>query len=211
MSKTRNKSGNILSKLDRKMAEMRAQKELVETSELDAVSQEMVVRDTDHAKSSEVIKWCVKELTQGTTWRQLRKKLGLGNSGVDRRWRIIRETICSVALPKTEEGALEAFYSEHSLAVGELEDFLEKVARQVDKADGRKDEANMLKVQLETMKLRMEMSVKKFENYAKLVELKKNEKKAQGSSILVQNNYYIPRPGDNLEAKEVGPGVIEVE
>jgi hypothetical protein len=66
------------------------------------------VRDVAHARSEEVLQFCVDELKDGTTYNDLRLKLGLGPASRDHRWREIREILVEMILPDSEEEALKA-------------------------------------------------------------------------------------------------------
>ena len=57
------------------------------------VVQEMVVRDLDHARSDEVLNFCVEKLRAGATYNELRLMLGLRPASIDRLWREIRECL----------------------------------------------------------------------------------------------------------------------
>lgn len=169
----------------------------------------MRVEDIAHAKSPEVIQFCVRQLQKGMTWNELRHSLGLGHAGIDRRWRVIKEIICSSVMPENEEEALKASYSLANYTMDQVEKFLDRVQRRSAACEGEENEAQMLKVELETMKLQLDAAEKRFEHYARMKELVKEDKKNQGASIIVQNNYYIPRPGDDIrEARDVARKLI---
>jgi sporulation protein YlmC with PRC-barrel domain len=91
-----------------------------------------------------------------------------------------------------------------------LEDFIERLDERARAVTGAKEEASMLKVQLDAIRFQKEIYDKKFEHYARLKELKMVDKKSQGQSIIFQNNYFVPRPGQNVEWKD-GKPVIEVD
>lgn len=182
----------------------------VKHEKLDQIAVIMPVKDVAHARSEEVLTFAIKKLQEGHTWQELRRMFGLGHSGVDARWRTIKEVICSSVMPANEEEALMASYSMANYTLDCVEKFVERVQERSKAAEGKKEESNFLKVELEAMKLQLESSQKKFEHYAKMKDLVKADKINRGQSIIVQNNYYIPRPGDKLEeAKGIARKVIE--
>lgn len=189
----------------------KAQKAITELRKQDnQVEVALQVRDMAHAKSEEVLKYCVDELQKGTTWNKLRRKLGLGHAGVDARWRTIKEILCSAVMPASEEEALQASLAMSNYMMTSIEDLIERIDERTRATEGKKEEAQMLKVQLEAIKFQKEIYDKKFEHYAKLKELKMVDKKGQGQSIIFQNNYFVPRPGQNVQWKDGRP-VVEVE
>lgn len=170
----------------------------------------MKVTDLAHAKSEEVLRFCVNELTKGSTWNVLRRKLGLGPAGVDNRWRVLKEILCSAHLPVSDDEALKANYEASTYMLTRIEHFIEKVETRVEALEGTEEESKVLKVHLDAIKLQWEAYNKRFEFYAKLKELKMVDQKSQGTSIIYQNNYFIPRPGQNVEWKDGRP-VLNVE
>lgn len=162
---------------------------------------EMPVTNIKQARSKKVLEYCVKELSSGTTWSELRRKLGLGPTHVDARWRAIRELLTSAVLPKNEEEALKAQISSTEMMMAKLEELIEYIEERTSDKVGRKDEDKFLKLQLDALKLQMERNEKRFEHFIEMKKLQKDDKKNQGPSIIYQNNYYVPRPGD--DAREV--------
>jgi hypothetical protein len=168
------------------------------------------VRDSAHARSEEVIRFTIGKLREGHTWTEVRKMLGLGNAAIDRRWRLIKEIICSSVMPENEEEALKASYSLVNYTLDNVEKFLDRVQERSLESLGTKNEPDMLKLELEAMKLQLEVAQNKFEHYMKMKEISKKDQRGTGASIVVQNNYYIPRPGDKLEeARNIARTVIE--
>jgi len=167
------------------------------------------VRDVAHAKSEEVLQFCIKELTEGSTWNELRMKLGLGHAGVDGRWRVIKEILCSAVMPANEEEAVKAALSMSNYMQTQLEEFSHYIDERCRAVHGSKNEDKFLKLKLETMKMQADEYSRRFEHYAKLHAMKKADRKQQGPSIIFQNNYFVPRPGQKVEWKDGRP-VIDV-
>lgn len=167
------------------------------------------VQDMEHAKSEEVLKFCISELAQGSTWNELRRKLGLGHASIDRRWRTIRDLLCSAVLPKDDEEALQANYAMSNFMIARMEEFIEYAETRMKESAGKKNEADFLKVKLEAMKTQMSNYQKQFEHYAELKKVKDADKAARGQSIIFQNNFYVPRPGDKVKFED-GKPVIDV-
>jgi hypothetical protein len=164
-----------------------------------STSVELQVKNMKHAMSEKVLQFCIKELSEGSTWNTLRRKLGLGPSHIDNRWRKIRETLCQGLVPETEEEALKATYSMSQYMVGKLETFLDDLEGRVDSSRGADNEANMLKVQLETIRTLAEKYEMRFEQYINMKKIQKQDQKARGPSVIYNNLYYVPRPGDEKE------------
>ena len=70
------------------------------------------VRDIHHARSAEVLAFCLDHLGAGGTWTDLRRKLGLGYG--DLRWKLIRERAVEGLLPVNEDEAIKAVGSKRS-------------------------------------------------------------------------------------------------
>lgn len=166
---------------------------------LAGVQVELQVKNTKHARSKEVIAYCIKELSSGTTWSELRRKLGVGPMHVDSRWRIIRSLLTSAVLPENEEEALIAQANANELMLAKLEELTEFLEERAQQTRGKEKEHQFLKLYIETLKMQAERNEQKFNAYVKIKELQKSEMKNQGPSIIYQNNYYIPRPGDSDE------------
>lgn len=161
---------------------------------------QLQVNDNDHARSGEVIEFCLTFLANGGRWGQLRRALGLENAGIDRRWRIVREVVTDTMIPKDNQEAL-LLHIRSSLFLNEklheqladLEGVLEHLP---DTEEDRKLLPNLMKVKLDTIKGLLEENQKKFDNYAELEKIKSQDKKTQGTSVIIQHNYHINRPGD---------------
>lgn len=169
----------------------------------------MKVRDVAHARSEEVLKFCVSELSKGSTWNELRRKLGLGHAGIDTRWRVIKDILCSAIMPTNEDEALQASLSMSNYMVTSLEQFMDRLEQRVEAMKGDKTEAQMLKVQLEAIKFQKQIYDSKFQHYAQLKDMKDSDKRKHGQSIIFQNNYFVPRPGQDVKWVD-GKPVIEV-
>ncbi len=155
------------------------------------------VKGSAHALTEEVLTYCVKELqTDGATWNTLRRKLGLEPSS--HAWRMLKDTLCSSVMPETEEEAFRAMQHNTQDMVHRIEGVLDQLEDRVTTAFGTKEEPAMFKVQLDAMKLHMEAHQKRFEHFLKMRELKLTDRQKHGASIIFQQNYFIPRPGQPL-------------
>lgn len=168
-----------------------------ERRRLDAIPVELQVRDTTHARSAEVQDFAVKHLSQGGTWEELRRKFGLGHSGVDRRWRVVRETVVDAFIPETEEEALRAQVSHRSYLLSKIETFIEEIEAKlmVDSSSlGSETMHHFMKMRLDGLKVLLEENNREFESFLNVRKLRAKEKQNRGVSIVVQNNFAIPRP-----------------
>ena len=175
-----------------------------------AVEVELQVKDIAHARSEEVVRYCIKELSDGSTWNELRRKLGLGHAAVDKRWRTLKDILCSSILPKTEEEALQASLTMSNYMISKMEQFIDYMEERVRDNKGKKSETDMLKIQLEAIKVQHGQYAEQFRHYAKFKDMADTDKRKHGASIIFQNNYYVPRPGDNLKFED-GKPVIDVK
>lgn len=155
----------------------------------------------DHARSSEVLSFCIKELSEGTTYNELRRKLGLGPANIDTRWREIRTRVLDGMVPTNEQEALKAQADQRAYLLTKLESFMEDVEGMLlslpNNEEDRKLIPNLLKLKLESVRTLLEENAKSFEAYLSLKRIKEQDKRTRGQSILIQNNYHINRPGQN--------------
>lgn len=157
------------------------------------------VKDLEHARSNEVLMFCVEQLKAGKTYNQLRIMLGCGPASHDRNWRTIRALLIEMILPASEEEALQADATHSSFMLRKMEEFLEKVEKRSADMKGREEEAQFLKLELEAMKAVMEKYNKRTEHYLKVKDIQKKEKRKTGTTIIFQNNYKVARPGDVVD------------
>lgn len=174
------------------------QKEILESDRCDVVLQ---VQDVAHARSSEVLSFCLSHLGAGGTWSSLRHKLGLGPADV--RWRLIRERAVEGLLPVNEDEAIKAVGSQRAFLVQKLETMLETVEGRMELFSAKQGvtsiDRDYWKIKTEIMKLLLEENSKNLGDHLELKKAKAMEKGNQGTSIIVQNAYYIPRPGDSRD------------
>lgn len=165
-----------------------------------ATTIELQVRDLEHARSVEVIDFAVKFMADGGTWTGLRIALGLGHASVDRRWRAVRSYVVERMVPVTEELALLARAQMSTHLRERVNDFLEEVQGHLDGIGSSDEERKLLppllKVKLEGLKSLIDENEKAFDAYANLKKVKSLDRAAHGTSIIVQNNYHIQRPGE---------------
>jgi hypothetical protein len=186
---------------------MKKRKEIIEEESL--VGVELHVKTTAQALSEEVLRFCVKELSsEGSTWNRLRRKLGLkANSEI---WYTLKDTLCSSVMPETEEEAYKAMQHNTQDMLLRIEGVLAQLNDRVKMAYGTKEEPQMFKVQLEAMKLHMEAHQKRFEHFLKMRELKLTDRHKGGASIIFQQNFRIPRPGQHELVSEILREVVEL-
>jgi len=167
--------------------------------EEDRVPVELQVTDVRHARSAEVLGFCLSHLGAGGTWGALRHKLGL--SPGDIRWKLIRERAIEGLLPVNEEEALKAVGSQRSFLVDKLEGMLEDLESRINMMESGKMafDHHFWKLKIETMKLLFEENSKQLSDHLEIKKVKAAEKANTGVSIVVQNSFYIPRPGDSKE------------
>jgi hypothetical protein len=187
--------------------------QLQEFKRLETIPVELQVRDIDHAKSPEVIQFALAHLSTGGTWNELRRKLGLGPSHLDKKWRVIRHLVTEGLLPENEEEALQAQASMRTYLLSKIEDFLGDVESKLLAAGDAKSDHHFMKLRLESLKVLLEENKESFNAYVLAKKLKHQEKTRRGVSILVQNNYHIARPGQDAQAlkdvTEKAIGLIE--
>lgn len=172
-----------------------------------AVPVELQVRDMEHAKSEEVLQFCLEKLEKGTTYNDLRLMLGLGPASVDRRWREIREILIEMILPADEEEALRTDAGLSGYMLSRIEQYIEKIQERALANRGEENEAAFLKLELDSMKLLMEKYAKRTDQYLKWKDMQKKEKRTTGTTIIFNNLHAVRRPGQELE--EAAQLVIE--
>lgn len=162
---------------------------------------ELQVKDLDHAKTPEVIQFCVNHLVGGGRWEELRKKLGLGPAHLDYRWRRLREILVDGLVPTSEEQALKAQSDKRAYLVMKLEEFEQDLEGTIQVLGGGKEDMKafsaLMKLKLDTMKTLLEENSREFLAYVELQKAKKQDRIGRGTSVIIQNNFHIPRPGDD--------------
>jgi hypothetical protein len=166
-------------------------------NELANVEVDLQVKDAKHARSPEVVSYCRQFLSDGGTWAELRRKLGLGPAWQDNRWKILRSVVIDALLPASEEEALQQTESERLFLVSKLEEFVSEIEERMLGVVGNKDEYQFWKLKLDGLKIQMEENNKSFDNFAMMKRVKHLDKKTQGPSVVVQYNYHMNRPGDD--------------
>lgn len=185
-------------------------KELMEADRCDV---ELQVLDVAHARSSEVLGFCLAHLGKGGTWSSLRHKLGLGLGDI--RWRLIRERAVEGLLPVNEDEAIKAVGSQRTFLVQKLEHMLETLEARMElftaKQGAFAQDKDFWKLKTEIMKLLLEENSKNLMDHLEVKKAKALDKTNQGVSIVVQNAYYIPRPGDDKDRiRDVVPLINEL-
>ena len=178
-----------------------ANQKLKERREEDKCPVELQVVDIAHARSSEVLAFCLSHLGSGGTWSALRHKLGLGTSDI--RWRLIRERAVEGLLPVDESAAIRAVGSQRTFLVQKLEEMLERLEGRMElftiKQGVSSIDKDYWKVKTEIMKLLLEENSKNLTDHLEMKKAKAADRFNSGASIIVQNAYYIPRPGDSRD------------
>lgn len=157
------------------------------------------VRDLAHARTDEVLLFCVEQLKAGRTYNQLRIMLGCGPASHDHVWREIRTLLTEMILPGNEEESLQADSAHSSYMLRKMEEFLVKVEARTLEKRGDEDEANFYKLELEAMKVIMEKYSKRTDHFLKMKDIQKKEKRKTGTTIIFQNNFKVARPGDTID------------
>jgi hypothetical protein len=163
---------------------------------LDRAEVVLQVKDKDHARSEEVLNFCLTELKSGTTYNALRMKLGLGPASIDRVWRDLRQTLAEMIMPRTEEEAMESDAALSNYMINRLEEFVDKVRDRQSRKVGAEDEHHYWRLELDAMKMVIEKHTKATEAYLKLQGLKRAEKRNTGTTIIFKNQFHVPRPGE---------------
>ncbi len=176
------------------------------------VAVKLQVKDMRHARSEEVLAFCLEELKSGTTYNDLRLMLGLGPASIDRRWRRIREILVELILPDTEEEALRADAGMSGYLIHQAEKFMKKVQARAQANAGEETEAQFMKLELDALKLIMEKYSKRTDHFLKMKDLQKKEKRTTGPTIIFNNLHRIARPGDlDVTPGEAGKLIVEAE
>lgn len=169
--------------------------------ELDLIPVELQVIDCDHARSDQVITYCKKAISEGLPWEELRRRLGLGPAAQDKRWRVVRATIIEQLVPKSDEEAMRLVSEQRHYLIQQVDDFKQEVEDMM-KASGTSEEEiknipAMLKIRLESMRTLLDHNDKTLQAYVAVKRAKEVDKLRQGTSIIIQNNYHVARPGQN--------------
>lgn len=172
-----------------------------EKARLDAIKVEFPVKDLKAARSEECLKYCLSELSTGTTYNELRMKLGLGPAHLDKRWREIRSLLSELILPENEEEMLKAQSALSGFMLGRVEEFYVELEKRMALSPPGKDkmEFQYWKLKLDAMKLMMEKYDKQSEHYLKMKHMQKMEKRKTGQTIIFNNKFMVPRPGDSID------------
>lgn len=171
------------------------------------------VKDLTHAKSDEVKNYCLTRLQEGATYEVLRRELGLRTAATDHRWRYIRNALCQILLPQSDEEALTLTYGDINYWIMQLEKMVTDIDQEITKCqevgtyiDPRSGQKKMLesgllgslvKTKVEAIKQIIEKRNKYFEDFMDIQRLRKMEKMTRGQSIVIVNN--IPRPEETLK------------
>ena len=178
-----------------------AREKLAEREKQGSVPVELQVIDIPHARSAEVLSFCLTHLGSGGTWSSLRHKLGLATNDI--RWRLIRERAVEGLLPVDEDSAIKAVGSQRVFLVQKLENMLESLEARMELFTGRQKtfavDRDYWKLKTEIMKLLLEENSKNLMDHLEMKRAKAADKQQHGVSIIVQNQYYIPRPGDSKD------------
>jgi hypothetical protein len=175
--------------------------------QLNQIPVELQVKDMEHALSNEVVNFCISHLSAGGRWDELRRKLGLGHAHKDWRWRRLREVLANGLIPKSEEEALKAQADRRAFLVSKLEEFENDVEAVLQTYANKFGDGialqNMLRLKLEVIKTQLAENEKEFNAYVSMKKVKSDDKKNRGPSIIIQQNFNIPRPGDKVEEIDV--------
>jgi hypothetical protein len=167
--------------------------------ELQLIQVELQVKDTEHAKSPEVIAFCVQYLVAGVHWEVLRRKLGLGPAHSDPRWRTVRKAVNENLLPKSDEEALLAQSNVRGYLLDKIGDYIDDVEAMIahtpNSEEGLKLLPQFMKLRLDGLKTLLEENKISFDAYVAIKKAKALDLSTQGASVIIQNNFHINRPG----------------
>jgi len=175
---------------------------------------ELQVVDQEHVRSPEVIQFAIAHLSAGGTWEHLRYKLGLGPAHLDQRWRKLRELLVEGLAPASEQEALRAQADGRAYLITKVQDF-EETLDQVLLVMGNSEEEKkslpaLMKLKLDAIKMQLDENARSFDAYVALKKAKEIDKRNQGVSILIQNNYHVPRPGDDKRMREATEAAVDL-
>lgn len=176
---------------------------------------ELQVKDMTHARSSEVISFAISHLKSGGTYAELRSKLGCGPAYSDKRWRVVRDILCEAIIPDSEEEALKASQTVGNYLKCQLEELVQEIDDEIKSLGNRevdtKVRPNYYKLKMDGIKALLDENQESLSSYFDMKKVKANERKTQGVSIVVNNNYHIARPGDNAKVVEEAEEIKEIE
>ena len=154
------------------------------------------IETLEQARSEEVLQFCLTELKKGTTYNELRLKLGLGVASHDYRWREIRTALVELLLPDSEEEAMQQDAALSGYMLNQVEAFMKRMAERAKASMGGDFEHHFFKLELESMKVLMEKYTKRTELFLKMKDIQKKEKRTRGTTIIFNNKFKVARPGD---------------
>lgn len=179
----------------KKLAEYR-EKRRREVEEWRGRPPELEVRSEAHAVSAEVLEFCLEHLRQGRGWSELRYRLGIPHP-LDRRWAIVKQKCVDMLLPSSDEEALSRSMANRALLLQRLESLVEEIEDKISASDslGKMDFSIMwTRTKMDALEILLREASKDLDEYAEVQKLKRAENKNSGPSIIVQNNFHIPRP-----------------
>lgn len=173
---------------------------LAKQKELNRIKVELQVRDSAHAKSPEVIEFCILHLSKDGTWDELRRKLGLGTASRDVRWREVRAAVLEGLVPGTEEEAMQAQADMRQYLMVKVKNFVEDTEAFIQTAPDGKDGmallSNFMKLRLDGIQTMLAQNEKSFNAFINVRKAKSMDRRTGGKSVVIQNNFHINRPGD---------------
>jgi hypothetical protein len=189
------KKGELTDYQRHKGAKASLEKRYAHLKELEQVPKVIEIKTIADACSPHVIEYSREFLINGGRWDELRAHLGLGPSNVDRRWRKLREAVIEAMVPKSREQALLGQASVRHFLISELDSFSEELEK-VMPSISEKNLHHYYKMKFEALRAKLDENSRGFDAFTQIEQIKSKEKHNQGTSIIVQNNYHINRPGD---------------
>lgn len=169
-------------------------------AQLAAIEVEYPVADIEAAKDPKTILWATTRLIEGDSWEVVRRKMGLGPSHVDRRWREIRKHILEQAVPENEDQTLKDYLDEQAQAIADLKEFILKIEQKIEATPSSKEEQKAhhqyYKYKLDALSKLVDETSKKAQHSLETHKAKKGLAKNIGTQIIIHNN--IPRPQRNV-------------
>jgi hypothetical protein len=157
---------------------------------------ELEVRSVEHAASGEVLEFCLEHLRQGRAWNELRYRLGIPH-GLDPRWRVVKSKCIDILLPKSDEEALSHSMANRAFLLQRVEKLVDEIEAKSEASEALGDMQSLIlwtKMKMDAFSLLLAEAKKDLDEYAEMQKLKKLDAKHTGPSIIVQNNFHIPRP-----------------
>ncbi len=165
----------------------------------------MEVKGMAHVRSPELKTFCVDKLIDGTTYEELRRLLGLGPAHKDILWRKLREILSSEIAERVKPDNPD---SDKLFAASTQETiwwYKEKI-KEIECIISKASEDTLPHLYDNLLKYRDRLvAIDRGDQMAVFTKqrIRAMEKQTSGVSIIFQNLYHMPRPGDDKLEREV--------